>query len=303
MVMKRRIVAFLTRLVLVLRSALNTRASREAEILVLRHQMMVLNRKSRARVRLQNMDRLILVWLYRAFPPLLNGMTVVKPESVLGWYRRGFRAYWNRKSRRHGGRPRIDRELRDLIRQMSRDNPLWAAPRIHGELLMLGIEVAESTVGRYMIRTRRPSSQGWKTFLRNQTIGIASIDLFVVRTISFKLLNGLVILRHARRKLVRIGVTTNPTAEGIAGQLTAAFPWDEAPRHLIRDCDRAFGPSYIRRVRAMGIRDHPTAPHSPWQNGHADRVIGSIRRECLGSLIGVRRGALAPDPEDLRLLL
>lgn len=168
---------------------------------------------------------------------------------------------------------------------MSRDNPLWGAPRIHGELLMLGIEVAESTVGRYMIRTRRPPSQGWKTFLRDQTIGIASIDLFVVRTISFKLLYGLVILRHARRKLVRIGVTTNPTAEWIAGQLTEAFPWDEAPRHLIRDRDRAFGPAYIRRVRAMEIRDHPTAPHSPWQNGHAERVIGSIRRECLDHLL------------------
>ena len=114
-----------------------------------------------------------------------------------------------------------------------------------------------------MIRTRRLPSQGWKTFLRDQTIGIASIDLFVVRTISFKLLYGLVILRHARRKLVRIGVTTNPTAEWIAGQLTEAFPWDEAPRHLIRDRDRAFGPAYIRRVRAMEIRDHPTAPHSP----------------------------------------
>jgi hypothetical protein len=148
---------------------------------------------------------------------------------------------------------------------MSRENPLWGAPRIHGELLMLGIKVAESTVGRYMVRGYGPPSQGWKTFLRNQAAGIASIDLFVVRTMSFKLIYGLVILRHARRRLVTIGVTTNPTAEWIAGQVTDAFHWDEAPQHLIRDRDRAFGLRYARRIRAMGIRDHPTAPRSPWQ--------------------------------------
>jgi transposase InsO family protein len=136
-----------------------------------------------------------------------------------------------------------------------------------------------------MVRRRRPPSQGWKTFLRNQAAGIASLDLFVVRTISFKLLYGLVILRHARRRLVTITVTSNPTAERIAGQVTDAFPWDEAPRHLIRDRDGAFGPAYTRRVRVMGIRDHPTAPRSPWQNGHVERLIGSIRRESLDHLV------------------
>jgi transposase InsO family protein len=170
---------------------------------------------------------------------------------------------------------------------MNHENPLWGAPRIHGELLMLGIEVAESTVGRYMVRSRRPPSQGWRTFLRNQAAGIASIDLFVVRTISFKLLYGLVILRHARRRMATIGVTTNPTAEWIANQLTEAFPWDEAPRHLVRDRDGAYGSAYTRRIRAMGIRDHPTAPRSPWQNGHVERLIGSIRRERLDHVIVV----------------
>jgi transposase InsO family protein len=150
---------------------------------------------------------------------------------------------------------------------------------------MLGIDVSESTVGRYMIRTGRPRPQGWKTFLRNHAAGIASIDLFVVRTISFKLLYGLVILRHARRELVRIAVTSNPTAEWIAGQVTEAFLWDEAPRYLIRDRDGAFGPAYTRRVRAMGIRDRPVAARSPWQIGHAERLIGSIRRECLDHLV------------------
>src|ERR1019366_2162777 len=190
------------------------------------------------------------------------------------------------KSRHPGGRPRIDAEIRALVRRMSRENPLWGAPRIHGELLMLGIEVAESTVGRYMVRRRRPPSQGWRTFLRNHVGGIASLDLFVVRTISFKLLYGLVILRHARRRMVSISVTNNPTAEWIAGQVTGAFPWDEAPRHLIRDRDGAFDPAYARRIRAMGIRDHPTAPRSPWQNGHVERLIGSIRRESLDDLVG-----------------
>jgi transposase InsO family protein len=168
---------------------------------------------------------------------------------------------------------------------MSRENPLWGAPRVHGKLLMLGIDIAESTVGRYMIRRRRPPSQGWKTFLRNHAAGIASLDLFVVRTISFKLLYGLVILRHARRRLVTISVTANPTAEWIAGQVTDAFPWDEAPHHLIHDRDGAFGPAYTHRIRAMEIRDHPTAPRSPWQNGHVERLIGSIRRECLDHLV------------------
>jgi transposase InsO family protein len=278
-------VEFLTKLLLVARSRLRSLARLEAENIVLRRQVIVLSRKSRSRVWLRDIDRLILVWMYRLFPSILNAITVVKPETVIRWHRRGFRAYWRWKSRRRGGRPRIDREIRDLIRRMNQENPLWGAPRIHGELLMLGIEVAESTVARYMTRRQGPPSQGWKTFLRNHAAGIASIDLFVVRTISFKLLYGLVILRHARRRLVRISVTSNPTAEWITGQVTDAFPWDEAPRHLIRDRDGAFGPVYTRRIRAMRIRDHPAAPRSPWQNGHVERLIGSIRRESLNHLI------------------
>jgi hypothetical protein len=154
--------AFLTKLLLVARSRLKSRASLEAENLILRQQVIVLRRKSRSRVRLRNLDRLILVWLYRFFPSILNAIAVVKPETVIRWHRRGFRAYWRWKSRRRGGRPRIDREIRDLIRRMSKDNPLWGTPRIHGELLMLGIEVAQSTVARYMTRRQQPPSQGWK---------------------------------------------------------------------------------------------------------------------------------------------
>ncbi len=277
--------AFLIWLLIAIRSRFTRRTRLEAENLILRQQLAVLRRKSPARVRLWNIDRLVMVWLYRLYPSLLDSVVIVQPETVIRWHRRGFRAYWHRKSRRVGGRPRIDSEIRALIRRMSRENPLWGAPRIHGELLMLGIEVAESTVSRYMVRRRRSPSQGWKTFLRNHAAGIASLDLFVVRTISFKLLYGLVILRHARRRLVRISVTSNPTAEWIAGQVTDAFPWDEAPRHLIRDRDGSFGPVYTRRIWAMEIRDHPTAPRSPWQNGHVERLIGSIRRESLNHLV------------------
>ncbi len=217
--------AFVTKLLLVARSRLKSQARLEAEILVRRQQAIVLSRKSQSRVWLKNIDRLILVSMSRLFPSILNGITVVKPETVIRWHRRGFRAYWRWKSRRRGGRPRIDREIRDLIRRMSEETPLWGAPRIHGELLMLGIEVAQSTVARYMTRPQGPPSRGWKTFLRNHAAGIASIDLFAVRTISFKLLHGLVILRHARKRLVRISVTNNPTAGWIAGQVTDAFPW------------------------------------------------------------------------------
>ena len=277
--------AFLTKFLLIVRSRLRSQARLQAEILVLRQQVLVLSRKSLSRARLRNLDRLILVWLYQLFPSILDAIALVKPETVLRWHRRGFRAYWHWKSRRAGGRPEIDPEIRALIGRMSHENPLWGAPRIHGELLMLGIEVAQSTVAKYMDRQGRATSQGWKTFLRNHAAGIASIDLFVVRSISFKLLYGLVILGHLRRRLVRISVTTNPTAEWIAGQVTEAFPWDEAPRHLIRDRDGSFGPAYARRVRAMGIRDRPTAPRSPWQNGQVERLIGSIRRECLDNMV------------------
>ena len=168
---------------------------------------------------------------------------------------------------------------------MSIENPLWGAPRIHGELLKLGFEVAQSSVAKYMVKRRGPPSQGWRTFLRNHAPDIAAMDLFVVPTIGFDLLYAFVIVRLDRRDLVWINVTTNPTAEWIARQLTEAFPWDEAPRYLIRDRDRIYGAVVTRRMRAMGIRDKPTAPASPWQNGFAERLIGSIRRECVDHFI------------------
>jgi transposase InsO family protein len=201
------------------------------------------------------------------------------------WHRAGFRCYWRWKSRPLGGRPQIDTELRELIRRMSMENPLWGAPRIHGELLKLGFEIVQSSVAKYMAKRRGPPSQGWRTFLRNHAPDLAAMDLFVVPTIGFDLLYAFVIVRLDRRDLVWINVTANPTAEWVARQITEAFPWDEAPHCMIRDRDRIYGAVVTRRLRAMGIRDKPTAPASPWQNGFAERLIGSIRRECLDHII------------------
>jgi transposase InsO family protein len=260
-------------------------AGREAEIVFLRHQLLVLRRSAPPRLRLRTTDRLIFVWLYRLFPSLLGAAIIFKPETLVRWHRSGFRLYWRWKSRRRVGRPQVPSEIRDLVRTISQDNPLWGAPRIHGELLKLGIDIAQSTVAKYMCRRRGPPSTGWRAFLRIHTAHIAAIDLFVIPTIGFKLLYGLVILRLERRRLVWINVTAHPTAEWIARQITEAFPWDEAPRYLIRDRDTSYGVSLTRRLRAMGIRDRLISPRSPWQNGHVERLIGSIRRECLDHVV------------------
>jgi hypothetical protein len=204
----------------------------------------------------------------------------------------GFAAYWRWKSRPLGGRPQIGKEVRDLIRRMSFENPLWGAPKIHGELLKLGIEVAQSTVSIYMVPRQDRPLQTWKTFLRNHVEGIASIDLVVVPTIAFQQLFAFLVLGHGRRRLLWIAVTRNPTAEWLARQITEAFPWDRAPKYLIRDNDRAFGSAFKARVRAMGIRDRPTSFRSPWQNGYVERLIGSVRRECTDHLIVFNAGHL-----------
>jgi transposase InsO family protein len=176
-------------------------------------------------------------------------------------------------------------EIRRLIREMSIANPLWGAPRIHGELLKLGIDIGQTSVAKYLARRRGPPSHGWKRFLHNHADGIAAMDLFVVPTISFRLLYGLLIMGHGRRHILWFGVTAHPTAEWIANQITEACGWEQAPCYLIRDRDRAYGETFTRRLRSMGIRDRPTSPRSPWQNGYAERLIGSIRRECLDHII------------------
>jgi transposase InsO family protein len=266
-------------------SPFKTKARLEAEIIMLRHQLNVLRRRVPSKPKLAMADRLLFVWLYRLFPSVLNAIAIVRPETIIRWHRTGFRLYWRWKSRARGGRPKVPMEIRRLIREMSLANRLWGAPRIHGELLKLGIEVAQSTVAKYMAKNGRGRSQTWKAFLHNHAAGIAAMDFLVVPTIDFKLLFVLVILGHQRRRLISLTVTINPTAEWIAHQITDAFPWNEAPAHLIRDRDASYGNAVTRRLAAMGIRDHPTALRSPWQNGHAERLIGSIRRECLDHIV------------------
>jgi transposase InsO family protein len=209
---------------------------------------------------------------------------VVKPATVLRWHRAGFKAYWRWKSRKRAGRPKIDHGLRDLIRRMSRENPLWGASRIHGELLMLGFAVAQSTVSKYIVRGRRPPSQSWRTFLRNNADAIAAIDMCVVPTVTFDRLFAFLVVGHGRRQLLWFEVTGHPTAEWLARQITEAFTWASAPSYLVRDNDRAYGRVFTARVRTMGIRDRPISPASPWQNGVAERFIGTLRRECLDQM-------------------
>ena len=278
-------IALLCFLLTLFASPFKSKSRLEAENAALRHQLIVLQRKVRGRLQLTNGDRLFLVQLYRWFPSVLNVITIIRPETLVRWHRAGFRQYWRWKSRSLGGRPKIAADLRALIQRMSAENPLWGAPRIHGELLKLGFEVAQSSVAKYMAKRCGPPSQGWCTFVRNHAPDIAAMDLFVVPTIGFDLLYALVIVRLVRRDLVWINVTPRPTAEWIARQITEAFPWNEAPRYLIRDRDQVYGAAVRNRLRAMGIRDKPIAPGSPWQNGFAERLIGSIRRECNDHLV------------------
>jgi len=258
----------------------------EIENLYLRHQLNIAMRKAPQRLRLCGADRAFMVWMTRRWPSLLSLSRVVQPDTILRWHRAGFRAYWRWKSRcPRPGRPKISSELRELIRRMSRENRLWGAPRIHGELLKLGFEVAESTVSKYMIRHRGPPSQTWRTFLRNHADAIAAIDLCVVHTATFERLFVLIIIGHGRRQLLWFAVTRHPTAEWLAQQIIEAFPWDTAPAYLVRDNDRSYGQVFLNRLRSMGIRDHPTAPRSPWQNAYVERLIGTLRRECLDHVL------------------
>src|SRR5258708_21632469 len=255
----------------------------EAESLTLRQQINVMRRTAPKKQTFSSIDRLTFVCLYRL--GVRDALAIVKPETVVKWHRAGFRSYCRWKSRRRGGRPTVTLEIRRLVREMSIANPLWGAPRIHGELLKLGVDMGQTSGDKYMVRRRDPPSQGWRTFLRNQADGIAAMDMFVVPTISFRLLYGLLIVGHSRRQIVWLGVTAHPTAEWIANQITEAFGWERAPHYLIRDCDPAYGNVFIRRLRSMGIRDRPTSPGSPWQNGYAERLIGSIQRECLDHVV------------------
>ena len=273
--------AFISVLLSWLACRFRSRAELELEVVALRHQLAVLRRQRPGRPRLSELDRLPWIWLYRVWPRCLNLMVLVKPATVVQWHRQGFRLYWRWRSR--PGRPSVGREVRDLIRQMNSANPLWGAPRIHGELLKLGIEVSQATVAKYMVRRIGTPSPTWRSFLRNEATGIAAIDMFVALSASFRLLYVMVILAHGRRKIVRFDVTQHPTAAWLSQQVIEAFPWNTALSFLLHDRDASYGSVFRERVAAMGVTGVVTTPRSLWQ--YVERVFGSVRRECLDHVV------------------
>jgi len=277
---------FILRMICVfVRGLLTERGRLALENLALRQQLAVLKHANR-RPKLRPRDRIFWVWLSRLWAAWRSALIVVRPDTVIRWHREGFRLYWRWRAQAGAvGRPRVEREIRDLIHRMARENPLWGAPRIAAELHFLGYDVADSTVARYLPCRRKPPGQTWRTFLANHVDQIAAIDFFTVPTATFRVLTCCLVLRHARRKVVHFNVTAHPTAAWTAQQVVEAFPFDEAPRFLLHDRDAIFGEGFRRRVRDLGITEVRIAPRAPWQNPYVERLIGSIRRECLDHAI------------------
>jgi putative transposase len=273
-------------------SFLQTRAALQFEILALR-QINVLRRSQHGRVRLTALDPFLWSWLVQLWSGWRSALIIVKPETVIGWHRQGFRLYWRWKSRgAKPWRPTIHQQVRELIGKLSVANPLWGAPRIHGELLKLGIDVSQATVGKYMVRQPRPPSQTWRTFLHQHLKDLVSTDFFVVPTVNFRILFVFVVLAHHRCQVIHFNVTAHPTSEWTAQQMVEAFPWDTAPPYLLHDRDSIYQGSFRQRVQGMGVREVLTAARSPWQNPHAERLIGSIRREYLDHTIVLNEPSL-----------
>ena len=266
-------------------ASFRTRAALRVEILALRHQIGVLQRSVK-RPTLTSVDRFLWAWLSAVWNGWQGCVSVIKPATVIAWRRKGFGLFWSWKIRRgKPGRPPVPKEVRELVSMLSRENPLWGAPHIHGDLLKLGIDIGETSVGKYLVRHRKPPSQTWRTFLDNHLKTMVSVDFFVVPTIRFEILDVFLVLAHDRRRILHFGVTQHPTAEWTTQQMRQAFPWDTGPRYLLRDRDRLFGRDFVQQVKAMGIKQVLSAPRSPWQRAYVERVIGILRRECLDHLI------------------
>lgn len=264
-------------------SAFKSRQALVLENIALRHQIEVLARSSK-RPKMNRFDRGFWALLSGLWSDWRRFLFIVQPDTVIRWHRKGFGLYWRWKSGKPG-RPRVPLEIRILIRRMSLENPTWGAPRIHGELLKLGIDLSETTVAKYMVRSRKPPSQSWKTFLRNHLQDTVSIDFFTVPTATFRIIYVFLVFSHSRRTIIHFNVTDSPTAVWTGRQLIQAFPWDTAPKYLLRDRDSIYGAEFRRAVYNLGLKDVVTARKSPWQNPYVERVIGSIRRECLDHII------------------
>jgi putative transposase len=262
-----------------------SRTSLCLEHLALRHQLAVYQ-QTVDHPRLRSTDRVLWAWLSRLWPGWRNALAFAQPRTVIAWQRKRFREHWRELSQPGTpGRPAVARDVRALIQAMWQANPTWGSPRIVGELRKVGIGVTKSTVEKYRSRPPKPPSPTWKAFLNNHVKDLVSLDFFVVPTVTHKVLFVLLILAHERRRVVHFNLTEHPTAEWTARQVVDAFPWEEAPRYLLRDRDRIYSASFRQRVRHMGIEEVLIAPRSPWQNPYVERLIGSLRRECLDHVI------------------
>jgi putative transposase len=262
-----------------------SRLAMQMELTALRHQVAVY-KQSVSHPKLQPADRVLWVWLSRVWPGWKEVLAFVQPRTVLAWQKKRFRDYWRRLSQGDKpGRPPISKEIRALIRDMWRANPTWGSPRIVGELRKLGITVAKSTVETYRPRVRKPPSPTWRTFLANHVKDLVACDFFTVPTVQCRVLFVFIMLAHKRRRIVHFNVTEHPTAQWTAQQIVDAFPWDTAPRYLLRDRDSIYSTTFQSRVENMGIEEVKSAPRSPWQNPYCERVIGSIRRDALDHVI------------------
>jgi hypothetical protein len=285
--MPRLFVTLLTFVVRALRAALRSRSDLVLENVALRQQVGALKQK-RSRPQLDAADRTFWVAMRRAWSGWAERLVIVKPETVVKWHRECFRRYWSELSRhkRGPGRPRVDREIRELIRRMALEND-WGAPRIHGELEKLGFTVSEATVSRYM--PRRPAKtdvlQRWLAFLRNHKEGIAAMDFFTVPTASLRILYCWFVIHHERRRILHFNATFNPSAAWVIQQLREALPFDTAPRHLIFDRDSIFSSAVVGFVKSMGTKPCRTSYRSPWQNPVAERWIGGCRRELFDHVV------------------
>lgn len=264
-------------------SAMKSRRTLALENLALRQQVVMLKRSVK-RAKPTTADRVFWIVFARILTRWRELLFALNPDTIIRWHREGFRRYWTRKCRR-AGRPPIDPELRLLIRRMQAENRTWGAPRVHGELLKLGFTVSEATVSKYMKRVPKPPSQSWRIFLDNHREAIAAIDFFTVPTATFRILYVFIVIEHSRRQILHFNVTEHPTAQWTVQQLTEAFPFDSVPRYLLRDGDAIYGERVQRRIAHLNIQDLVTTPASPWKNAYAERVIGSIRRECLNHTI------------------
>ena len=281
----------LKHILLLLLAALRSHRSLALENVALRPQLEVLQRNART-PRLRPTDRALWAILSRILPDWHRHLTIVQPDTVVRWHRKGWRLYWRWRSDPGRGRPKVSEEVRALIRRMSLENPLWGTPRIHGELLKLGNDICETTIAKYMVRRPGSPTQTWQTFIRNHMAEIVAVDFFTVPTATFKTLYVFLILSLDRRRILHFNVTASPSVEWTSLQLLQAFPFDSAPKYLIRDRDGIYGQSVIDALGCMGIEQIVTAPRSPWQNGYCERVIGTIRRECLDHVIALNENHL-----------